>query len=120
MAVDSGHAPFAWEPTAQTIEGANITQFMRAVGAASLEDLWALTRRDIAGLYERLIPHLGLAWLAPYRQLLDTSRGIPFARWFVGGMYNASYNCIDRHVSQGRAQQPAHHLGVRKWRHTRR
>lgn len=107
MAVDSGHAPFAWEPTAQTIEGANITQFMRAVGAASLDDLWALTRRDIGGLYERLIPLLGLAWLAPYRQLLDTSRGIPFARWFVGGSYNASHNCIDRHVSQGRGQQAA-------------
>jgi acetyl-CoA synthetase len=107
MAVDSGDAAFAWEPTARTIEGANITRFMRAVGAASLEELWALTRSDIGAFYDRLIPQLGLAWLQPYRQVLDRSRGMPFARWFVGGSYNASYNCLDRHVDQGRAQQAA-------------
>ncbi len=98
---------FTWEPTSQTKENANITQFMREVGVATLDELWALARSDIASFYDRLVLHLQLSWLTPYRQVLDLSRGAPFARWFVGGQYNASYNCIDRHIEEGRAHAPA-------------
>src|SRR6266545_3597361 len=31
----------------------------------------------------------------------------PFYRWFAGGMVNTCYNALDRHVEQGRANQPA-------------
>ncbi len=100
-------AAFAWEPTPETIERANITRFMRVAGVDSLEALWELARRDIAGFYGLLVEHLKLSWFETYGAVLDRSRGIPFARWFVGGLYNASYNCIDRHVAQGRAHEPA-------------
>ena len=33
-------------------------------------------------------------------QVLDWSNP-PFAKWFVGGKLNASYNCLDRHVEAG-------------------
>jgi propionyl-CoA synthetase len=38
--------------------------------------------------------------------VLDTSRP-PFARWFPGGMVNTCHNALDRHVENGRADQPA-------------
>jgi acetyl-CoA synthetase len=31
----------------------------------------------------------------------------PFVRYFAGGTLNASYNCLDRHVMQGRGDKPA-------------
>ena len=31
----------------------------------------------------------------------------PFAKWFVGGRLNASYNCVDRHVEAGRGDRVA-------------
>ncbi|MBK9169218.1 MAG: acetate--CoA ligase [Bryobacterales bacterium] len=31
----------------------------------------------------------------------------PFAKWFVGAKLNASYNCIDRHLTNGRKDKPA-------------
>ncbi len=31
----------------------------------------------------------------------------PFYEWFVGGELNASYNCVDRHVENGRKNQAA-------------
>ncbi|MBO8138377.1 MAG: acetate--CoA ligase [Desulfotomaculum sp.] len=31
----------------------------------------------------------------------------PFAKWFVGGKLNASYNCIDRHLHEGRKNKAA-------------
>jgi acetyl-CoA synthetase len=100
-------AAFTWEPTSQVKEDANITRFMREVGIATLDDLWDFARRDIRTFYERLVSHLRLSWLTPYREILDLSRGLPFARWFVGGQYNASYNCIDRHIEEGRAREAA-------------
>ena len=40
-----------------------------------------------------------LSWDKYWTTTLDTSKA-PFYRWFVGGMLNASYNCIDRHLAQ--------------------
>ncbi len=34
---------------------------------------------------------------------------LPFAKWFVGGKLNASYNCLDRHVANGHGDQVAYH-----------
>jgi acetyl-CoA synthetase len=34
---------------------------------------------------------------------------LPFAKWFVGGQLNVSYNCLDRHVEAGRGDKVAYH-----------
>lgn len=45
-------------------------------------------------------------WFGKYSQVLDTSNS-PFNKWFVGGKMNTSYNCLDRHVLNGRGDQVA-------------
>ncbi len=45
-------------------------------------------------------------WVKPAERIFDATRG-PYGRWFVGAECNAAYNCLDRHVSAGRGQQPA-------------
>ncbi len=47
-----------------------------------------------------------LHWFQPWRRVLDDSRA-PFHRWFEGGRFNTCYNCLDRHVEGGRADQAA-------------
>ena len=37
-----------------------------------------------------------LEWSTPWKQALVWDK--PFAKWFVGGKINASYNCLDRHI----------------------
>jgi len=37
-----------------------------------------------------------LEWFAPWKEALVWDK--PFAKWFVGGKINASYNCLDRHI----------------------
>jgi len=37
-----------------------------------------------------------LDWSATWKQALVWDK--PFAKWFVGGKINASYNCLDRHI----------------------
>jgi acetyl-CoA synthetase len=96
-----------WTPTSKHIADANLTRFMERVGCATLESLWEYARADIARFYHELVGELGLAWFERYSATLDLSAGLPFARWFVGGRYNASFNCLDRWVRAGRGAQTA-------------
>ncbi len=96
-----------WTPTRQYIDEANVTRFMQRVGCTTLEELWAYARTDIARFYHEIVSELDLAWFEPYAATLDLSRGAPFATWFVGGRYNASFNCLDRWVRAGRGGDEA-------------
>ena len=49
-----------------------------------------------------------LHWDQKWDQVLDWSDP-PFAKWFVGGKLNVSYNCLDRHVEAGRGDRVAFH-----------
>jgi acetyl-CoA synthetase len=46
-----------------------------------------------------------LHWFEPFTNALEWNE--PFAKWFVGGKTNASYNCLDQHVKAGRGDRPA-------------
>jgi acetyl-CoA synthetase len=46
-----------------------------------------------------------LDWFRPWDQVLVWKE--PHAQWFVGGKINVSYNCIDRHLTDGRKNQAA-------------
>jgi len=46
-----------------------------------------------------------LHWFKPWDKVLEWN--LPWAKWFVGGRLNLSYNCLDRHVGGGLAQKTA-------------
>ena len=47
-----------------------------------------------------------LHWHKPFTEVLDWSHA-PFAKWFADGTLNVSYNCLDRHVLEGRGDRIA-------------
>jgi acetyl-CoA synthetase len=96
-----------WTPTAETIAAANLTAFARTLGVDGYAGLRAAAAADLPGFYERLVGALDLRWDRPWSQILDLSRGAPFARWFAGAGYNAAANCLDRHVDAGRGAAEA-------------
>jgi len=49
-----------------------------------------------------------LHWDTKWSQVVDWQ--LPFAKWFIGGKLNASYNCLDRHVLEGRGERVAFHF----------
>ncbi len=61
---------------------------------------------DWQGFWARQAEEL-IDWFEPWDTLLEWD--LPFARWFVGGRLNASYNCLDRHVLAGRGERVAFH-----------
>jgi acetyl-CoA synthetase len=46
-----------------------------------------------------------LHWDKKWSRVVDWQ--LPFAKWFIGGKLNASYNCLDRHVLEGRGDRVA-------------
>jgi acetyl-CoA synthetase len=46
-----------------------------------------------------------LIWFKPFKQVLQWKE--PFAKWFVGGKLNVSYNCLDRHLNTPTANRAA-------------
>lgn len=46
-----------------------------------------------------------LSWFRPFSKGLEWNP--PSVKWFAGGTLNASYNCVDRHLSTGRKTKPA-------------
>src|SRR5579885_1853823 len=46
-----------------------------------------------------------LHWFKPWEKVLEWKN--PWAKWFVGGQINLSYNCLDRHVQTHRKNKAA-------------
>ena len=46
-----------------------------------------------------------LHWFKKWDKVLEWN--CPWAKWFVGGRFNLSYNCLDRHVETGRKDKAA-------------
>jgi acetyl-CoA synthetase len=46
-----------------------------------------------------------LHWFKRWKKLLDWNE--PFAKWFIGGKINLSYNCLDRHLDGPRRNKAA-------------
>jgi acetyl-CoA synthetase len=62
---------------------------------ADLEGFWARQARE------------HVTWFKDFDTVLEWN--LPYAKWFVGGTLNVSYNCLDRHVEAGRGDRIAFH-----------
>src|SRR5437762_1284317 len=74
------------------IQSAELYESLRKRAAEDPDGFW----RDIAS---------ELHWFTPWTRVLEWNS--PFAKWFVGGKTNISYNCLDRHLSTARKNKVA-------------
>ena len=75
-----------------------------AAQANAQPELYELAKKDRLKFWEMQAERL--TWHKKWNQTLDWSNA-PFAKWFVGGEINVSYNCVDRHVESGHGDQIA-------------
>ncbi|GAB4158738.1 MAG: AMP-binding protein [Candidatus Promineifilaceae bacterium] len=88
--------PFAWYPTPEYVNHSQLQQFMNRHGLASLDELMRRSTSDIAWFWSAVLAQLDIQFYQPYQQILDTSDGIPWAKWCVGGQMNIVHNCLDK------------------------
>ncbi len=86
----------AWAPDQPTADATNTARFMRDHGIASYADLVKRSSVDPEWFWDAVVDFLGLPFDTPYRAVRDTSRGHPWATWFLGGGFNLSVACVDR------------------------
>lgn len=80
-------------PSAEFAANANATASDYAAAEEDRLGFWAKQART-------------LDWDTDFTEVLDWTNA-PFAKWFVGGKLNVSYNCVDRHVHAGHGDQIA-------------
>ncbi len=78
----------------------------RATTSPTYDDLLARATADPAWYWEAVAEDLDLIWSRPYEQVLDLSRGAPWAEWFTGGGFNYVTSALDRHAAGPRASAP--------------
>ncbi len=81
---------FVAKSRVQDIEG---YQELYDRAAADPEAFWANEARE------------HLHWFEPFTKTLEWDN--PFAKWFVGGKTNVSYNCLDAHIAAGNGDRTA-------------
>ena len=89
---------YVWQPgdPAET----NVGRFMAEHGVASLDDLRTRSVEEPDWFWDAVVRFLDIPFSTPYTQVLDVSKGIPWATWFAGGKLNFADVCL-RH--EGRA-----------------
>ncbi len=82
-------------PSAEVVEKANITAYMRSKGFEDYESFfqWSLDHRF--EFWEDMAKELH--WFAPWTKTFEWSDK-PFFKWFTDGKFNITYNCLDRHM----------------------
>jgi acetyl-CoA synthetase len=96
-----------WRPTPEQIARSNLRQFMTRHGTLSFDDLMKRSTEDVAWFWDTVIKDLSIEFYEPYRQVVDLSRGYPWARWCVGGVMNIVHNCLDKYIGTPKENQIA-------------
>jgi len=86
-------------PSAEFVKQANVS------GMDAYEAMCAEAEQDFTGFWGKLARE-HLSWSKPFTKVLDESNA-PFYQWFSDGELNASYNCLDRNLSNGNADKVA-------------
>ena len=82
-----------YPPDSELSKTANVRPEMKE---QDLEEFWDQQAQD------------KISWFEPYDTVLEWN--LPYAKWFVGGKLNACYNCVDRHVENGKGDKVALHV----------
>lgn len=85
-----------FDPPAELAEHANVTS-----------EAYQEAADDRLAFWEKQADRI--SWAEPFTQVLDWSNP-PFAKWYLGGKLNASYNCVDRHVENGLGNRVAYYF----------
>jgi acetyl-CoA synthetase len=88
----------AWRPTPEYIERSRLMSFMKRHGVRGYDELLRLSTSEPEWFWTAVLDDLGIEFHRPYSKVLDTSEGVPWARWCLGGGLNIVHNCVDKWI----------------------
>lgn len=98
---------FAWRPYGPYLNS-RAHRFMKRRGIATWREFVEKSRENITWFWNEALTNLGIEWFRSYHTLYwDWYSGMPWTLWFRGGETNVVYNCLDRHIRDGRGKKVA-------------
>jgi acetyl-CoA synthetase len=82
-------------PSSDLVRNANITAYMKSKGFDNYEDFYKWSLENRFEHWDDMAKELH--WFEPWQKTFEWTNK-PFFKWFVGGKFNAAYNCLDRHM----------------------
>ncbi|MEM4174675.1 MAG: acetate--CoA ligase [Candidatus Nitrosocaldus sp.] len=100
---------YVFIPSYDAVRSSNIARFMDAYGIRDYKELIERSSKDIEWYWDAVSHDLNIEWFKHYSRdkILDVSDGIEWARWFVDGKCNIAYNCLEKHIKDGKGSRPA-------------
>lgn len=86
----------AWVPPPRFAAEANVTRLLQRERLPSYAALLARAAAHPEWFYPAAFEDLGLEWLTPWERLVDESKGVAWADWFVGATTNLVTLCLGR------------------------
>ena len=87
-----------WRPTPEQIERTHLKRFMNRHDISSLDELMRRSTDDLEWFWNAVLDDLGIEFYEPYKQVVDLSKGAPWAQWCVGGKMNIVHNALDKWI----------------------
>jgi acetyl-CoA synthetase len=102
---------FVWTPSQEQVERANVTRLARRLGCDGYHALHRVSVEEPERFWPAVVEDLELEFSSPWDQVVDVSRGIEWARWFVGGRLNLARTCVHRWAERNPEAPAAVFLG---------
>ena len=88
---------FVWEASPDVLNATTLNRFLREHQLADFDALLKKADAEPHWFWDALLRFFAVRFSRSYTQILDTSGGIAWPQWCVGGETNLVLNCLDRH-----------------------
>src|SRR5437773_1669663 len=78
----------AWYPSDRYLARSRLRRFAAVHGHRDFPSLYRWSINDLDGFWRAVDRDLGLVWRTPYERVCDSSRGIAWTTWWLGGRMN--------------------------------
>jgi acetyl-CoA synthetase len=87
---------FAWTPTAEQAANSRLQGFIDALGVSGLDGVAKVAAADPERFWTAVADDIGVEWTRRFDVAVDTSAGLPWTRFWVGGRLNLAHNAVTR------------------------
>ncbi len=87
---------FAWTPSAEQAGTSRLHGFIEALGVSGLDGVARLAAEDPQRFWAAVADDIGVEWTRRFDVAMDTSAGLPWTRFWVGGTLNLAHNAVTR------------------------
>jgi len=98
---------FIWRPDDDHIMNSNIYRVINELGLKDYSEFLRKSIEEYEWFWGWIPQLLGIKWFKDFEKVVDYSKGVEWAQWYIGGQLNASYNVVDKNIELGLGDRKA-------------